>query len=364
MAEGRARTDASLDAERATADAALVRTAANIQRKLDVLIARDRVVADQRLTMFRENADAVLAGQRAASSEPSVRVEEERAVADDGMRAERSAADALIDHERRRVDARAGTRRDMRARADVAQGVRRADTNERLQGERSDADAIEADHSDVLAMVTHDLRTPLCGIVLNAEFLAETAANEAARGAADDVTLAAARMGRLLTDLLDVARVDVGSFPLTKRPHDVGAFTSQVHRAFLPTFDARGVSFGIDVPVADIVASFDHDRLMQLISNLLGNAMRFTPPGGTVSVHVESDDEHLVYVVRDDGAGIPADALPHIFERFWQRSDDSRRGLGLGLYLCRVIAQAHGGDITAQSELGVGTTMRVSLPLG
>lgn len=113
----------------------------------------------------------------------------------------------------------------------------------------------------------------------------------------------------------------------------------------------------------DLVATFDHDRVVQLLSNLLGNAVKFTPRGGSVDLWVERDPEKAVFVVRDDGAGIPPSALSHLFERFWQSDTDRRRGLGLGLYLCRTIARAHGGEISVQSEVGSGSTFRVRLPM-
>ena len=138
---------------------------------------------------------------------------------------------------------------------------------------------------------------------------------------------------------------------------------AEMRRTYRPLFEGRGVSLALDAPAADIIASLDHDRIVQLLSNLLGNALKFTPPGGSVALNVDHSDEQLVFVVRDDGAGVPADALPNIFERFWQRDADTRRGLGLGLYLCRTIAQAHGGDISVQSELGEGTMFRVALPV-
>jgi signal transduction histidine kinase len=260
--------------------------------------------------------------------------------------------------------------------------MQRVDTNERLSDERSFADTVvgdrdaadsaleaaqhaEAHRKDVFAMVMHDLRNPLCVILANAEFLVERAENQDSREAAHDVILSAARMGRLVTDLLDVARLDAGKFPLKKGPHDARALLSEVHHAYRPLFEGRGVSLANEAPEAAVLAWFDYDRVKQLLGNLLGNAMAFTPAGGSVSLHVERSGEQLVFVVRDDGIGIHPDTLPKIFERFYRDETDSRPGLGLGLglYICRNIAEAHGGDISVQSELGRGTTFRVSLPV-
>jgi signal transduction histidine kinase len=212
-------------------------------------------------------------------------------------------------------------------------------------------------------MVMHDLRNPLCVIVANAALLAEGKGGSFTREAAEGITRAAARMGRLLTDLLDVVRIDAGTFHLGRRPHQVRALLSEMRQSYRPLFEGRGVTLSVDVPPAGVVASFDHDRIVQMLSNLLGNALKFTPRGGNVDLHVEHDSDQLVFVVRDNGASIPRNALPHLFERFWQRDPDTRRGLGLGLYLCRIIAEAHGGDLSAESEVGTGSTFRAWLPM-
>jgi signal transduction histidine kinase len=306
---------------------------------------------------------------------------EERLAADDSMKAERSVTDTALREERGRADGRDQTRRQGEVVVRAEREAQRFDTNERLFAERSHADAVagdrdagdtaleaarqdEAHRKDVFAMVMHDLRNPLCVILANADLLGENAENQDMREAALDVTLAAARMGRLLTDLLDVAQIDAGRFPLERGSHDARALLSDVRRAYGPLLESRGVRLAIDAPEAVVLASFDYDRVLQLLSNLLGNAMKFTPAGGSVALHFEHSEEHVVFEVRDDGIGIHRDALPRIFERFSQHDTDSRRGLGLGLYICRMIAEAHGGDISVQSEPGRGTTFRVSLPVG
>ena len=111
------------------------------------------------------------------------------------------------------------------------------------------------------------------------------------------------------------------------------------------------------------MASFDHDRIIQVLSNLLGNAMKFTPRGGTVELHVEQKTNEIEFVLRDSGHGIAANALPHIFERFWQIDGYERRGLGLGLHICEKIIAGHGGRIWAESPAGRGATFRFTVPL-
>ena len=372
-------TDASLRAERAASDATTDRGAAHERRLLDDLIERDRFFADERLMKFRERADRVLARERSESRSSDADEARERVVADEVKQAEREATDDLIERERGRVDARTEERRRQQDLDRAARRAHRQDTDASLVAERSDADAnlaaldrIESaladsrsEHSrraEVLAMVTHDLRSPLTVIAANADFIAKGRADDSTREAAEDVLRAAARMERLLADLLDVARIESGTFRVGKGRHDVSALLAEVLHEYGPLFVDRDVTLKVDMPAAPLVASFDHDRVVQVISNLLGNAMKFTPPRGVVHLHAERGAADVVLVVRDTGPGIHPEALPHVFERFWKRDDEARRGLGLGLYICRTIAEAHGGDITVESDLGKGSTFRVSLP--
>lgn len=380
LGEGRTATDVSLGIERAAADEGLTQAVANAARQLDTLIARDRVLADEVMARFRQSADDLLAGERSASPAPSSQIAEERVAADDIKMAERFVMDAALEHERQRADERGETRREKGALARAQHVSQRDSTNEHLSAERSEADAVAADRDTsasaleialnaevnrarVFEMVTHDLRNPLCVIVGNADMIADGADGTLTREAAGDITRAAAHMGRLLTDLLDVVRIDAETFPLTKQPHAVSALLSEMRQSYRPEFDRRGLTLSVHMPPVDVVGSFDHDRVVQVLSNLLGNAIKFTPRGGNVDVHVEHDADELAFVVRDDGVGIEPVALPHLFERFWRRDHEMRRGLGLGLYLCRTIARAHGGDISVHSEVGVGSIFRVSLPM-
>jgi len=174
---------------------------------------------------------------------------------------------------------------------------------------------------------------------------------------------AVARMERLLTDLLDLARIESGTLHIIKRRLDIGQLLSEVLHSYAPMFSARGIAFNIVVPAGAIVLSFDHDRMVQVLSNLLVNAMKFTPHGGNVTLQVERQAQLALFSLSDTGPGIPADALPHVFERFWQIDSDTRRGLGLGLHICEKIIQAHEGRIWAESEPGNGATFRFTLPL-
>jgi signal transduction histidine kinase len=199
---------------------------------------------------------------------------------------------------------------------------------------------------------------------MNAQFIDESTTDPALRETAQEVTRAAVRMDRLLADLLDVARIESGGLTITKRPHDVGAFVLEVVRSYRPLFADRRLIFTAEVPTPDLIASFDHDRIVQVLSNLLGNALKFMRPNGAVALQVKGAAQQVEFVLRDDGPGIAASHLPHLFERFWQLDNNARRGLGLGLFICKEIVEAHGGQISVESVLGKGSTFRFTLPTG
>lgn len=379
MAENRAHTDASLGAERAGADAASVRSAARTQRILDDLIERDRIRADDRLFKFRQEADGMLARERLASPRGDESLVIERQTADADKRRERHITDALLDGERHRADAATKTERRELGTDQASMALQRQDTNDQLSTERTQSDGAATDlaeakgalfqslgararGNDVLGMVAHDLRSPLSVIAMNSECIVELSAEGPTREAAQDVILAAARMERILADLLDVVRIESGGLRITKRPHDVGKLVSEILQTYQPLFVRRGLNFRAVVPSPAVTVSFDHDRIVQVLSNLLGNAMKFTPGDGTVDLHVEQQTDHVEFVLRDSGTGITAAALPNIFKRFWQIDDQGRRGLGLGLHICEQLVVGHGGRIWAESEPGKGATFRFTLP--
>jgi signal transduction histidine kinase len=376
----RAQTDASLGAERAITDEATHRAAVRSQRLLDDLIERDRIWADERVFKYRETADAVLAVKRSAGPVPDRLVASEREVADDDKKAERVVTDSILDGQRRRADAAANTERVERQWDQDRLTDHRHDTDQRLSTERSEADdsTVTLDklrnaltdaktqqdrRKDIFGMVTHDLRNPLSIIALNAQWIAHDATAASTREAAEQVMLAAARMERLLRDLLDFARFESGSLRIVKRTHDVCLLVNEVFQAYRPLFAERRMILTVSVPPESIAASFDHDRIVQVLSNLLGNAMKFMLPGGTAALRVLRRQADIEFLLSDTGPGIHPDQLPHVFERFWQVDSTMRRGLGLGLYISEQLVVGHGGHIAVESEVGKGTVFRFTVPI-
>jgi signal transduction histidine kinase len=375
--DGRAHTDARLGVERATSDAEGLVSATGARRLLDDLIERDRILADLRLLKFRDSADRIISRERSDSLSPDFAASSERASADQCKKVEREVTDAILRRERQRSDAAVEVERSEQDALSIEREARRQETDDQLSTERHGADATataldetrnalaqaQTQQHDVLAIVAHDLRTPLTVISMNAESIADMTREVVTGTSARTITLAVARMERLLSDLLDVARIESGTLRIVRRQHDVGSLLLEIFQSYQPMFSDRDITFTVNTPADRIMASFDYDRIVQVVSNLLGNAMKFTPGGGAVVLDVERQAEQVAFALRDGGPGIPQSALPHIFKRFWKIDSDARRGLGLGLHICEKIMQAHGGQIWAESDVGNGATFRFTLPV-
>jgi signal transduction histidine kinase len=376
----RAHTDASLDAERTRADSGESRSEEVARQELDDLIERDRILADARLLRHRDSVDHLLARDRSVSpSKAGGSVAQERRIADEGKKTEREEMDAYVQGERQRSDLVVETERRKQELHRTQLDACRQDTNDQLSSERHDSDTavVDLDHTkdalalsegqqgrydDILGMVTHDLRSPLAVIAMGAEAIAMDTQEPSTRRVAQHMTRAAARMERLTADLIDAVRIQSGILRITKRPQGLEALLTEVFKTYEPLCENRALTFKIDMPATAIFASLDYDRIVQVLSNLLGNAMKFTPHGGTVTLHVRQRAQQVEFSLSNSGPGISPGNLLHIFERFWQ-IDSQRRGLGLGLYICKMIVEGHGGTIAAESELGKGVTIRFTLPL-
>jgi signal transduction histidine kinase len=380
IAHGRADTDASLDAERANLDnaEARIQVASHIAHEV---VERDRLLADAPFKQFRSDADVLLALERAAGPPSSTVVRKERVSADEQKLIERTVTDAHLADERQRADAAIETERFSHERAQLRVVAFRKKTNEHLFCERSATDAAvlrlgetgsalahyqdeSARQRDVMGMVTHDLRSPLTVLAVNAQLIADDTNEPSTREAALESVRAAGRMARLLTDLLDIGRMDAGVFHVNPTSEPIASLLVEVERSYRPLLASCGLTLRVASDAGGAIARFDRDRILQVFSNLLGNTMKFAPAGGSVVLTARTVRGAIELAVRDSGAGIDAAALPHVFERFWQKDPHARRGLGLGLHICKTIIEAHGGQIRAESEIGKGATFRFTLPLG
>ena len=219
---------------------------------------------------------------------------------------------------------------------------------------------MEQQRQSSLADVSHELRTPLTVIQGNVEALID-GVYPADREHLEPILEEARVMARLIEDLRTVTLAEAGRLVLHREPTDLGALLADVAAGYRGQAEGAGVQ--LIVTVADAVPAMDVDpaRLREIVSNLLANALRHTPSGGSVDLAARVAGGDFEVTVRDTGSGMSAEELDHIFDRFY-RSPNSP-GSGLGLPIARDLVQAHGGTVTATSEPGRGTTVRFTLPV-
>ena len=209
--------------------------------------------------------------------------------------------------------------------------------------------------------LAHELRTPLTTVRGFLEGLTD-GVFEPTPDVLADLTEEVARLQRLVGDLNVLSRADEGTLPLDLARRDVAQVAASVAGRLAPQFADKGVVLEVDAPEA-VPALIDGDRVTQLLTNVVGNALAYTEPGGRVTVAVRRAGAQVTVEVVDTGRGIAADELPRVFDRF-HRADRSGSGTGVGLTIARSIARAHGGDVTAESAgLGDGSTFVVRLPV-
>ncbi|MFP2928942.1 sensor histidine kinase, partial [Pyxidicoccus sp. 3LG] len=170
------------------------------------------------------------------------------------------------------------------------------------------------------------------------------------------------RMSRLISDLLDWGRLEAGGLPLEWGEHAVSALVGEALESIRPLAEAKGLHLYAEPPAHNARVRCDRVRVLQVLGNLLGNAVKFTPTGGHLRVGATARGGEVSLHVRDTGAGIDPEALPHIFDRYWQARDAASRGTGLGLAIAKGLVEAHGGSIHAESTLGEGSTFTFTLP--
>src|SRR5215216_4874582 len=214
-----------------------------------------------------------------------------------------------------------------------------------------------------LSTISHEFRTPLTAIIGYSELLANNVANSAIAEDAAIIHREASRLNRLVDDILLVDRVDAGQMSLKMRPVDVNALIQDVVATFRPLTDSHRFPFDLDPSLRAIDG--DPDRLAQAITNLVSNAVKYSPAGGTVTIGTRNEGDDVIISVRDEGIGIAGEDLSRIFDRF-ERVETGIAGriagTGLGLSIVQEIASLHGGRLWADSELGLGSTFHLAIP--
>jgi PAS domain S-box-containing protein len=227
-------------------------------------------------------------------------------------------------------------------------------------------DAIRS-RDNLLATVSHDLRSPLSAIAVSAKLLIRllTAADEAtSRRQAETISRAAARMTRFVDDLLTASTLEAGRLTVTLRRERLEPIVAEALDQLAPVAAESELTITSELAAGLPEVLCDRDRVHQVLANLLANAAKFTPPGGRITVAVARHGNEVQISVSDTGRGIPAAVIPHVFEQFWTADGEAgRRGIGLGLYICRGIVDSHGGRIWVDSPPGAGARLTFSLPV-
>jgi len=323
--------DLNRDAKRAEADKA------KLQSRSDSDASRDLGRAD----MGRSRAE------RQAARDERLRVERE--ITDEAIKAERLRADAATERERSDYHASAKSS---------------AESLSQEQERHQKTKTALTTREEFLAIVSHDLRNPLNHISMAAQNLLEEP--EDIKEVASSINRSAGEMLRLIEDLLEVERIAVGKLTLHYEEHDVSEIIKQAVEELQGAAASKGITLEAEPQDVCGYVVCDRSRVMQVLSNLIGNAIKFTPAKGQICVSCQRtgpEGKEVQVSVSDTGEGIAPEKIKTIFERFSQIHDQDRRGIGLGLYIAKMMVEEHPGRIWVESKLGEGSTFHFTLPL-
>jgi signal transduction histidine kinase len=323
--------DLNRDAERAEADKT------KLQSRSDSDASRDLGRAD----MGRSRAE------RQAARDERLRVERE--ITDEAIKAERLRADAATERERSDYQASAKSS---------------AESLSQEQERHQKTKAALTTREEFLAIVSHDLRNPLNHISIEVQNLLEEP--EDIKELASSINRSAGEMLRLIEDLLEVERIAVGKLTLHYEEHDVSEIIKQAVEELQGAAASKGITLEAEPQDVCGYVVCDRSRVMQVLSNLIGNAIKFTPAKGQICVSCQRtgpEGKEVQVSVSDTGEGIAPEKIKTIFERFSQIHNQDRRGIGLGLYIAKMMVEEHPGRIWVESKLGEGSTFHFTLPL-
>jgi signal transduction histidine kinase len=217
---------------------------------------------------------------------------------------------------------------------------------------------------DLLAMVSHDMKNPLGAIRISTHHLLKQPPDELgpnARKQAEAIERYAQRIAALISNLLDAATIRAGHLSLIREPQDLAALVNDAVETIRPLMEQKAQTIRIEIPSA-LRVNGDRERILQVLSNLLGNAVKFAPERGHIMAQAAAQDGWAHCFISDDGPGIEPDKVQHVFKPYWK--GESGQGTGLGLSIAKGIVEAHGGRTSVQSQTGIGTTIAFTLPLG
>jgi PAS domain S-box-containing protein len=245
----------------------------------------------------------------------------------------------------------------------LAERLTLAIVNARLHGEAQQA--LHA-RDEVLRVVAHDLRDPLNTILLSADLIRDCLPAEALKAAGQPIEIiqrSAERANRLIDDLLDVARIEAGKLTMERKAVDSLELVEEAALMHRNVVQDKGLELVVRTPPKLPFIQADHDRILQVLGNLLGNAIKFTPEGGRITLSGAAEERAVRFRITDTGPGIPAEDQKQLFQPFWQARKGTGIGAGLGLTISRAIVGAHEGRIWVESEEGRGTTVSFTVPV-
>jgi signal transduction histidine kinase len=235
-----------------------------------------------------------------------------------------------------------------------------------LDSEQSARRATRA-REELVAVVSHDLKSPLATISMTTGLLLDQLPPEQTdepRRSLKRIQRSADRMGRLIRDLLDLAKLEGGRLSIDVRPEEVTGLMSDVVELLRAETTAKSLRLEQVVTAGAERVRCDRERILQVLANLVGNAVKFTPEQGLVTVRAEREGPEVILSTSDTGPGIPPEQQARIFDRYWQAEETAQLGTGLGLSIAKGLVELHGGRIWVSSQPGQGSTFSFSLPAG
>ncbi|MEO5722660.1 MAG: ATP-binding protein [Chthoniobacterales bacterium] len=319
----------------------------------------ERVQADEARRQSRSDSDASRDLGRADAGRSGA---ERRAEGDERLRLERETSDVAIGAERSRTDAATAMGRTHHEASARSSAHLLSQEEERHRKTRTELTSRE----EFLAIVSHDLRNPLHHISMALQNLKEEADHpEEVKRIASSIGRSTAEMLRLIQDLLDLERIAIGKLVLNYEIHDVNELIVEAVADFRGDAAAHGITLTAQSEVGCGAVVCDRSRVQQVLSNLIGNAIKFTPAQGEITVscaRTGPGGKDIQVSVSDTGAGIATEKIESIFQRFSQINSQDRRGIGLGLYIAKMMVEEHPGRIWVESKVGEGSTFHFTLP--
>ena len=382
----RQKTDRSLNAEREKTDESVTTAQQESAQRTRKSLDAEREAADLTTTKSRAKADAdrksefkdLRSDEKDERKKSDVRLIDERQDADEAIEKERTRFDVAINRERHLKDTLISNL--------LAQERGETDDNLKKERAKTDSEVFQtsnlltdeiAEHvktkvtltsrDEFLAIVSHDLRNPIGTAASCADMLLKDASykvNSELRPWIELIKRNVDASLRLISDILDMERVAEGKLELKLENNQVDQILRETVESFALTASARNILLRMEPSKFPVQAVCDKDRVTQVLSNLIGNALKFTPAGGFIILSASSAKNEIQIHVRDSGPGIPEEKKLLIFNRFAQLGSQDRTGLGLGLYIAKMLVEAHDGRLWVKSKLGEGSQFSFSLPQG